>query len=75
MQQVAIAFDQLLNALLCGWSDETISARCWREGKTDARWNLWRIAVDVLFFWQQQHCFNSYISEFERKQLPEEYRK
>ena len=31
--------------------------------------------VDKLFFWQRQHCFQSYISEFERKQLPEEYRK
>ncbi len=31
MKQVAIAIDQLLNALLGGWADETLSARMWRH--------------------------------------------
>lgn len=29
---------------------------------------------DALFFWQDAHCFESYLSEKERKQLPQEYR-
>lgn len=74
MKQVAIAIDQLINALLGGMADETFSARCWRNGKTHDGWNMARITVDALLFWDRQHCFESYISEFERKQLPEEYR-
>lgn len=30
IKQIMIAIDQLANALLGGWSDETISSRCWR---------------------------------------------
>lgn len=80
MEQAAIAFDQLINCLISlviggGWADETWSARCWREGMTDAWWNKWRIVVDLIVFWQRQHCFQSYLSEFERNHLPEEYRK
>lgn len=74
IKQIAIAFDQLINTLAGGWADETFSARCWREGKASKGWNMARIAVDALFWFQPQHCFNSYISEFERKQLPKEYR-
>lgn len=35
MMQTAIAIDQLLNALLGGFADETLSARAWREGQKD----------------------------------------
>lgn len=75
MKQLAIAIDQLFNALFGGWADETFSARCWREGKTSRAWNAARVMVDELLFFDPQHCFESYVSEFERKQLPEEYRK
>lgn len=75
MKQAAIAFDQFLNAIAGGWADETFSARCWRNGKTHQGWNAARIAVDTLLFFDKQHCFESYLSEYERKQLPEEYRK
>lgn len=79
MKQVAIAFDQLVNTLVPpwrdAWADETFSARCWRAGKTSRAWNAVRITVDTLLFFDRQHCFESYISEFERKQLPKEYKK
>lgn len=29
--QIAVAFDQLVNTLLGGWADETLSARAWRH--------------------------------------------
>ena len=72
MKQIAIAIDQLLNAVLGGWADETLSARMWRHrGLTwwrEARW-----LVDKLFFWQPNHCYQSFVSELQRKQLPEDY--
>ena len=30
--------------------------------------------IDALSFWQPDHCLQSYLSEKERKQLPQEYR-
>ena len=76
MMQVAIAFDQLLNALIGGHADETLSARCYRahrDGKTMGK--VFMPPIDLLFFWQGPgHCKNAYIKEFERKNYPEEYR-
>lgn len=68
LKQIAIAFDQLVNTLLGGMADETLSARAHRTG------SAWEPFIDALFFWQIGHCFQSYISEKERKQLPTEYR-
>ena len=68
LKQIAIAFDQLLNALLGGMADETLSARAHRTG------SVLEPLIDALFFWQMGHCFQSYLSEKDRKQLPQEYR-
>lgn len=68
IKQIAIAIDQLLNALLGGMADETLSARAHRTG------SVLEPLIDALFFWQADHCFESYLSEKERKQLPSEYR-
>ena len=68
LKQIAIAIDQLANALLGGYSDETLSARAHRTG------SVWEPFIDALFFWQDAHCFESYLSEKERKQMPQEYR-
>ena len=73
--QIAIAADQLLNTLLAGMSDETLSARAYRGHLVSAKWCYAMIAIDALFFWQDEHCKNSYFAEFERKHLPDEYSK
>lgn len=71
MLQVLIAIDQLGNALLGGWADETLSARAWRL-RHDLPW-LWRL-IDALFFWDAEHCRMSYESERLRTQSPPEER-
>lgn len=72
--QVAVAFDQLLNTLLGGYADETLSARAWRHHLDGSRtWPRW--IIDHLFFWQTNHCKEAYESELLRKQLPDIYRK
>lgn len=74
IKQLLIAIDQLFNALLFGWADETLSARAWRlSAKSDAM-RMIRIFIDALFFFDRNHCRNSYLSEIERKHLPAEYR-
>lgn len=70
---VLIAVDQLINALLGGWPDETLSSRAWRWEQYDVR-NWPRRVIDSLFFWEKQHCYQSYISEREGRQLPPELR-
>ena len=56
--QVFVAVDQLVNAILAGWADETISARAFRLGRKDEVtncWGRWRVAwvlIDLLF-WSQ----------------------
>jgi len=73
LKQVAIAFDQLCNALGGGWADETFSSRCWRWELDGAR--AWpRKLVDAIFFFDPRHCEASYQSERRGSQLPPECR-
>lgn len=70
--QIAIAVDQLVNALTGGYADETFSARAWR--KRDAKgWKHVRAALDALWFWQPAHCADAFQSEMDRKHLPSSY--
>ena len=69
IKQILIAIDQLANAVIGGWADETLSSRAWRE---DRRRLV--VFIDFLFFWEENHCEASYISERERMQLPPEFR-
>lgn len=71
MMQVLIAFDQLINALLGGMADETLSARAHRRHRRGD--SLTRNAINAIFFWQHDHCGEAYASEFARKQLPGHY--
>lgn len=78
---VLIAIDQLLNALLGGNADETLSSRTYRRGRANLRqWQedlpfKWRwlvawLVIDVLFivfFWQTRHCEKSFDAELKRK--------
>jgi len=69
MKQILIAIDQLANAIIGGWADETLSSRAWRE---DRRRLV--VVIDCIFFWEDRHCEASYISERQRLQLPPEFR-
>lgn len=81
-QQVFIAADQLLNAVIPPWggtlsyADETLSARCYRahrDGKLFGK--LLMPPINLLFFWQGPgHCKNAWQKELDRRSLPPEYR-
>lgn len=73
--QTALAFDQLLNTLLGATPDETLSARAYRLRLVSTPWHIAQVVIDALFFWQTEHCKQSYFAEWERSQLPGEYRK
>lgn len=73
---VLIALDQLVNALVGGYPDETISASCWigeRQGKIIP--SIMRPVVDLIFRpFGPDHCRLAYESEVNRLQLPNTYR-
>jgi hypothetical protein len=71
-QQVAIAFDQLINTLLGGMADETLSARAYRHSVDGTRkWPRW--IIDHIFFWQPNHCMEAFLSEKKKAHLPKDY--
>lgn len=69
LKQVLIAFDQLINALLGGWADESLSAHAWRQHLEGKR-NWPYLLIDAILFFDGNHCWTSYESELERTQLP-----
>lgn len=77
MIQPLIALDQTLNTIVYikrdgfGYADEMLSARAWRLRHIT---KLYRF-IDRLFFWDDQHCYECFRIEVERKQLPVEYRR
>lgn len=59
-----IAIDQLLNTLLLGSPDETLSSRAYRtEQSGKILGTLLRPTIDLLFFFQDQHCKKAFTSE------------
>lgn len=62
--RVLIAADQLVNALIGGNPDETLSSAAYRAEKEGRFWGFWRPVIDFLFRpFQKDHCFNAYLAE------------
>jgi len=74
LKQFLIALDQLINTLVGGWADETLSARAYRCHRTKPHWRTVMYVLDAAFFWQDAHCSASFRSEMERLHLPLVYR-
>lgn len=67
--QLAIAVDQAFNVVFgSGYADETLSAFAHRK----RGWR--RRVINGIFFWQKDHCQVAYLSEWNRRHLPKEYR-
>jgi hypothetical protein len=74
-KNVVIGLDQFLNTLLWGFPDETLSSRAYRAER-DGRilGKVLRPSIDLLLFLDPKHCYTSYISELERRQLPSNFK-
>lgn len=64
-KRVLIAADRLANTIFCGRVGETLSSRAYREG--------WRIRplIDGVFFWEVNHCEESYKWDRDNKDFVE----
>ncbi len=73
----AIAIDQLLNTLLRGKPDETLSSRAHRMREKKQRvWSWTANAIDLIFYVltdEVDHCRHAYEAEVKRRQLPPEF--
>ena len=75
ISQLGTAASQLLNALLGGWCDESLSSRAWRKSQASWRWSIARELIDMLFFWQPNHCERAYLEDERRRyMMPPELR-
>ena len=73
IKNVLIAIDQLFNAVIGGYCDESLSSRAWRWDNDGVR--SWpKKVINALFFWQKDHCLSAYTNEREGRQLPPELR-
>lgn len=75
LKNVLIGIDQTVNCLIKlsdGWGtpDEMLSARAWRLREQHPSLCMW---IDLLFFFDPNHCAECYEIEKTRSQLPEEY--
>lgn len=67
--QILIAIDQLANAITGGWADETLSSRAYRmREKKQKYWGWTANVIDAMFFFQKEHCYNSWLEEVNRQQ-------
>lgn len=74
-KNILIAVTQLLNALLGGYPDESTSSRAHRLRRENLAWDIVRRIVNLIFFWEANHCRQAYISEMTYRQIPPEFRK
>lgn len=75
LNQNLIALDQLLNTLICcGWADETMSSVAWRMEREGRPFGFMRRVIDALFWFDKNHCENSFLAERKRLQSPPEAR-
>lgn len=74
-KRVLISIDQVLNAIIGGQPDETLSARAWRLRSQSRLWGSTRLVIDALFSpFEREHCRLSFESEMARRHLPGAYR-
>ena len=74
-KRTLIALDQLINALLGGWPDETMSSRAYRLAVEGMTWPMRCIDAVAGIFGDVNHCEASFDSERVGRQLPPELRR
>jgi hypothetical protein len=69
---VLIAIDQLINTLVGGEPDETLSSAAFRMHEQGKFWGWTMHLINGLFF-DSAHCANAYLSERNRKHLAKDF--
>lgn len=71
--RVSVTISQVLNVVVFnGYPDEMLSARAYRC-RDSKFWSSMAVVLDTCFFWQTDHCYQTYLWELERKDNAAEY--
>lgn len=73
-KNILIGMDQLINALLGGWPDETLSSRAYRLAVDGVTWPMRVIDALAGALGDKNHCERSFDRERLRLQAPPEAR-
>jgi hypothetical protein len=66
-----VSFDYFCNCILRGLPHETLSSRAYRmEQKNQPYWKGLARCINLLFFWQANHCRGAYHADRARAPLP-----
>jgi hypothetical protein len=71
---IKVGVSRLVNALLCGYSGEMLSARAYRLRNCSLFWGVVKEVLDSVFWWELEHCKQCYEFELNHRDKPEEYR-
>lgn len=71
---VLVGIDQLVNTMLAGWPDETLSSRAHRAYVKNKPLKFFRHIINAIFWWQTDHCSSAYDYEKRRQDTPPEMR-
>ena len=73
-RKLVIWLDQGINVIfMAGYPDETLSAHFYRLDR-DKKKSWPKKIVNMLFWWQRDHCYSAYQNEVKLRQFPPEYR-
>lgn len=78
IKNLGIAVDQLIYVVITlgvGMPDETMSAAAYRMEKAGKLAGFFRPVIDAILWFDPDHCRQAYLSEMNKKQLPDEYRR
>jgi hypothetical protein len=70
---ILTASSRLMNVILGGWSGEMFSARAYRLRDTSPFWLFMVCLLDTIFFWEDRHCYHTFLFELNKKDRPKEY--
>lgn len=60
-------FSRALNAFFFGGSTaQTLSSRAYVEAPSSRRWARAKASINTVFFWEDDHCMNSWLLEVGR---------
>lgn len=71
-----ISADQFLYSIITlggGDPDETCSSAAWRAECDKKFFGFFRPIIDVIFFWEPNHCYESYVEETTKREFIKEY--
>lgn len=75
--QIVYLIDLAVNVLFLGWAGEYISSRCYRQKDKKVLGMplfLWgKYIINGIFFWQKDHCFESFLGQKAQAHMPSEY--